>query len=239
MRSTLTKTATQPFGSIAVVQRLLCLGYLSASCLLCAAFVLSICADDLEAQSRRKNRKMHRRGKIQQRSLTSAFDLLNNNEALEFSFDGQVDEIITTSADTTLYDPLTIEHLKRLKEQAQPFWNPDDIDPEKTRRVVEKALALQTTTSVSRLVKKSELQDTYRHLYRSFKRFKDTFRYSLQSGSNGLSISNRPEGQNLVEFNMEFNAKHGLDPQLRIGDAVRFRYDYVERRPLLEYGFNF
>ena len=54
-----------------------------------------------------------------------------------------------------------------------------------------------------------------------------------------LALTRKRVGRKLLELNMEFNVKRGLDPQIRIGDTLRFRYDYLYDRTMLELGFNF
>jgi len=150
-----------------------------------------------------------------------------------------VGDILSSTSDTNLYDPLTIQQLRLLKEDAQPSWDPDDIDPDKTRRVVEKAMAIELGRTLAWQIQRSELRDLYNDTSRALKRLQQRFRYSLQSDGNSLSVSRRKQGRKLLELNMEFNVKRGLDPQIRIGDSLRFRYDYLYDRTMLEYGFNF
>lgn len=150
-----------------------------------------------------------------------------------------LDRLIDSSTDTDLYDPMTISSLQRLKEDAQPEIHPDDLDPDRTRRVVEKAFAIQFGRSFSQLINRSELKPLYHQVQQSFKSVQDHFRYSLQSNSEGWTVSKRKVGKRLLELSLEFNVKQGVDPQLRIGESVRFRYDYIDQRPMLEYGFDF
>ncbi len=157
----------------------------------------------------------------------------------EFSLGSTVDDILQDTSDTNLYDPITIGQLRLLKEDAQPSWEPDDIDPYKTRRVVQKAFAIQFGRSISRQIMQSDLRETYRYSLQAYKRLQEVFRYSLQSDGESLAVSRLPKGRKLLELNMEFNVKQGFDPQIRIGDSLRFRYDYVYDRTLLEFGFNF
>jgi hypothetical protein len=58
-------------------------------------------------------------------------------------------------------------------------------------------------------------------------------------GSEGLTISKTSKGTSLLELDLQFNASKGVDPQIKIGEFMRFRYDYVDKRPMLEYGLNF
>ena len=54
----------------------------------------------------------------------------------EFSLGSTVDDILQDTSDTNLYGPLPGQ--QAAEEDAQPSWEPDDIDPYKTRRVVQK-----------------------------------------------------------------------------------------------------
>jgi hypothetical protein len=156
----------------------------------------------------------------------------------DFTLDSAFD-ILNDTTNTDLYDPITISTLRRLKEDAQPAWNPEDIDPDLTRRVVERAFAIQSGRNLSNLINRSELQTTYKSIKQGLKSVQDTFRYSVQNTGNGVEVSKQKQGRKILELNMEFNLKQGLDPQIKIGESVRFRYDYTSKRPVLEYGFRF
>jgi len=150
-----------------------------------------------------------------------------------------LDRMLSETSTSDIHDPLTISSLKRLKEQALPSWNPNDIDPERTRGVAERALAIQTGRTINELLMNSELRSTYQAVRRAFTDLQDTFRYSVQQGDKGFKVSQGPKKSKLIEFNLEVNPKEGLDPQLRIGEHTRFRYDLSSQAPMLEYGFNF
>lgn len=155
-----------------------------------------------------------------------------------FTVDSAFD-ILNDTASTDLYDPITISTLRRLKEDAQPAWDGDDIDPEKTRRVVERAFAIQSGRNLSSTIEKSELKPLYQDIKDGLKEVQDTFRYSVQSNGDSLAVSRKKKGEKLLELNVELSLKQGLDPQFKLGENVRFRYDYSNQRPLLEYGFKF
>lgn len=148
-------------------------------------------------------------------------------------------DILNDTASTDLYDPLTIQTLKRLKEDARPAWDGDDEDVDKTRRVVERALAIQSGRNISSTLEQSELRSTYRAIKQGLKNFQNNFRYSLQTTGKSMEVSKEKKGKKLLELNVELNLKQGLDPQLKMGEHLRFRYDYTSQRPLLEYGFRF
>ena len=69
---------------------------------------------------------------------------LDSFDSGEYDWDlsAELGEILTATADTDLYDPITIANLRILRDKAQPYWSEDDIDPERTRRVVRKALTV-------------------------------------------------------------------------------------------------
>lgn len=159
--------------------------------------------------------------------------------AYEFNLGSTLDKILEGTADTDPYDAVTISNLRRLKEDAQPENYPDDLDPYRTRRIVEKALAIQSGNSISRLIQQSELRPLYRAIKQEFFKIREHLKFSLQSGSDGLIVSRKPRGQKLLELNLELNLKQGMDPQIRIGESFKFRYDYVDKVPVLEYGFAF
>jgi hypothetical protein len=147
-----------------------------------------------------------------------------------------VDRLIDFSTDTDLYDPLTIQRLRAMQEEAQPRTNPTDIDPYLTRRVAERALAIQSGRTIGSVLEKSELRSTFREIKSTMSSIQSWFRYSIQDRGNGLTISKRAKGKKLVELNVDLNLKEGLTPHLRIGDSVRFRMDDSYKTPMLEYG---
>jgi hypothetical protein len=157
----------------------------------------------------------------------------------EFSLNQELDTLLEHSADTDLYDPLTIARLRELQEDAEPPWKPDDVDPYKTRRVVEKAFAIQSARTISRVLQKSELAPAYRAFLRGVKSVQDFCRYSVQDTGEDITVAKETRGDKLLEFNMQFNLKQGVDPQIRVGDSFRLRWDYSASRTLFEYSLDF
>ena len=167
---------------------------------------------------------------------------LDSFDSGEYDWDlsAELGEILTATADTDLYDPITIANLRILRDKAQPYWSEDDIDPERTRRVVRKALAIQSAHVLVPVIKESDLGDVFLQIKRGFKRLSDLFRYSLQDEPGAaVSLSRENKGRKLLELDLKFSLKKGVDPQIRINDEVRFRYDFSEQATFLEYGFDF
>lgn len=156
-----------------------------------------------------------------------------------YGFDSTLDDLIDHSSTNSNYDSHTLWVLESLTDITQPFWDPYDVDYSRNHRAVAKALTVQGGTAASNLIKGSELKPTFMEIKRGFDEIKNFFKYSVQNSGNGLVVSKNSQGRKLLELNMEFNLSQGLDPQLHIGDNVRFRYDIVNSRPLLEYGMNF
>lgn len=202
-----------PFKSIFLICSLLC-------------FFIS----DLEAQ-RAQRRRIGKRFS----TTVSSIDI----STYDFSVGDEFDRILTTSSDTDLYDPLTIANLRKLKEDAVPPWDPLDIDPERTRKVVEKAFAIQSARSLIKLINQSEIKPVYALFKNTVKNFSDLFRYSVQDRGDELTVSKSKQGDKLIELNLEFNLKQGVDPQINVGDSFRLRYDYTTKRSLFEYGVDF
>ncbi len=167
-------------------------------------------------------------------------DLSESDSIYAFDLDSSLDSLFETSTDTNLYDPLTIRTLKRLKDQSFPYWSGDsEPDPERTRRIVEKAFTLETVRKISKTLQDSELKEFYHAVKQGLSDLKDTFRFSLQRNGSQLFVSRKKHGQKLLELNVQFSASKGIDPQLTFGEHLRFRYDYVKSRPMLEVGFDF
>ncbi|MCB0332555.1 MAG: hypothetical protein KDD55_03585 [Bdellovibrionales bacterium] len=167
-------------------------------------------------------------------------DLSDSNNVYSFDLNSSLDSLLITGSDTNLYDPLTIKTLTRLKEQSFPYWSGDsEPDPGRTRRIVEKAFTLESFRNLSQTIQKSELKDFYFALKQGLNTIRETFRFSLQRSGSEVFVSRQTKGEKLLELNVEFNASKGIDPQLAFGDHLRFRYDYIRQRPMLEVGFDF
>ena len=156
-----------------------------------------------------------------------------------FDFSETFDRAFSGTSTGDIYDPLTMSMLRRMADDAQPPDNPRDVDPTKSRQLVERVFAIQSSRNLAALLNRSELRPFYNEVRSTFKAFQDRFRYSVQDSSDGLTVSRKKNGRRLLELNLEINPKQGLDPQIRMGEHTRFRYDFLEQRPMLEYGFNF
>ncbi|MGI6525747.1 MAG: hypothetical protein ACOX2O_10750 [Bdellovibrionota bacterium] len=154
-----------------------------------------------------------------------------------FRLTASIDDLLVDSDDK--YDPITINQLRMLKEEAQPSWHPDDVDPYQLRRVAQKALTIEVGRAFSKRINGSELRPTYRAALRTYHSIQERFRYSIQDNGDAITFSRKNKGKKLLELNLDLNLKRGLDPQILIGDFMRFRYDYVYKRAMLEYGFDF
>ncbi len=162
----------------------------------------------------------------------------SSNGSLQSSYNLNTtfDELID---DSNTYDPRTLWIMKSLTDITQPFWDPMDVDFKRNDRAVEKAFTMQSGRHLSMLVKGSELKSTFEYLKRSMQDVKSYFNYSIQSDGDKTYVSKDKKGKKLLELSMEFNISQGLDPNIKLGQHLRFRYDYVNKRPLLEFGANF
>ena len=157
----------------------------------------------------------------------------------EASLSLSMDRIISDSTNTHLYDPITLDNLTRMRDQAAPQVNDDDMNVSETQRVVEKALAIQSGKSAIDLFNKGDLRETYQAIRSSFRSIQDALRYSVQTSGSGYTVSRKGGGEKLLELNVEFNASHLLDPTVKIGKRFRVRYDREEKAPLLEFRVTF
>ena len=171
--------------------------------------------------------------------LTTRSLNVQESQLYDFSISREIDKIVSNTVDTDLFDPYTLAELRAMKEISQPRVNSDDIDPEKTRFVVEKALAIQTANSIIPVIQRSDLRDGFYMVRDSMQQITDLFRYSLQHNGDNFSVSRHSKGKKLMELDLHISPKQGFDPQLRIGESVRFRYDWLAHRTMLEYGINF
>lgn len=182
----------------------------------------------LAAEAQRPKRQ------VPKRSLLTN-EVLAEQDVYQFELGQGVNSIIRDSVQTNLYDPITIANLRRMKEEAGAQVNQDDIDPDLTRRVGEKALAIQSGRTLLNTIRNSDLRETYEAVKQSFESVRNSIRYSVQKEGGSYTVSKKRRGARLLELDVEFSPRRVLEPHLRIGDAVRFRYDYEERAPVLEY----
>jgi hypothetical protein len=159
-------------------------------------------------------------------------------DPFRFDLDSAV-EVLSDSTEIDLYDPLTLATLKRLKADATPPYDPYDIDPVRTRHVVEKALAIQAGKTMANLLRTSDLRDFHRLVLKNLDFLQGLLTFSVSRGHDGLNAGHTPDGESLFAFNLRMSVRDGFDPQIRLSDSLRFRYDLGERQTLLEYGIGF
>lgn len=196
--------------------------------------VISFIAAEAQAQSRPRPRP---RRPAPKSIKTAVVD--DQSAAYDFRLGSTLDELMLAGTDTRIYDEVAISGLERMKEIAQPDSDPQDIDPIKTRHLAERALAIEVGRRIFSLIRGSELKGEYNSVRRGLASFQDFFRYSVQDVDGGIDVSKKTSGKKLIELNLELNTRQGLDPQLSFGENLRFRYDYFEQRPLLEYQSDF
>lgn len=174
----------------------------------------------------------------QAKSLRTAA-ISETSRTYDFNLGSTFDKILSETASTDLYDSFTVMTLKRMQAEAQPAWDPAGIDPDLTRQVAERAFSIQAGRTIVATLKKSDLRETYRDVISCFTTIQEALRLTLKDTGSSWSMSKKAPGKKLIEFKVEFNMRHGLDPQLNMGETMRFRYDTASRGPLLEYGFAF
>ncbi|MCB0319888.1 MAG: hypothetical protein KDD60_03120 [Bdellovibrionales bacterium] len=148
------------------------------------------------------------------------------------------------------YEQFTLGTLYRLKDQAQPTWDPENIDPIESRRLVKKALAIQGIGTFSQMLRQSELQPEFDSLRRTIKTVRETIRFSLNDSPSGLSVDRgRPKrsssqegldlGSPVAEFRLDLSPKSGFDPQIIFTESLRLRYNLLRDISMLEYNIQF
>ena len=172
------------------------------------------------------------------KALKSDFDSFSNF-SYSINASSSLSDLVGDGSGSGGYSPFSLAQLRLLKEVAQPSYNPNDYDPDLTGRVVSKMFAIQSGRAVSDAIQRSELQQTYRAALRGIKTVQERFRYSVQHTGRSVAVSRRNLGRKLVELNVDFNLRQGVDPQIRFGDHIRLRYDWVNNRSMLEYGVEF
>jgi hypothetical protein len=184
--------------------------------------------DDADAQ-------IKRRAVAEKRVVREFSDIFNP----AFDLRAELDTLVVNPTDIYLYDRLEIAELRRLKDIAAPRSDLEEPEYAELRRVTERALSMQTARSVVRLLQSSDVRYEYEAFQRGLKRLNDSFRYSVQNNGERLVFSKANKGRKLVEFKLEFNLRHGAEPNMTIGDNFRLRYDMQHRGPVAEYAFNF
>ncbi len=176
---------------------------------------------------------------INKRGLSSSSGGSGSYSNSATGFDTTFSSMMTDGSNNKAFDPLVIKQLRLLQEDAAPRWDPDDYDEEIRERASQKGFVIETVRNLDAVVKNSELKFFYSGLKRDFKAIRNYFAYSLQTDGEEYSVSRERQGKKLLELNMEFNLKQGIDPQIRIGESYRIRYDYTYRSTMLEYVLDF
>lgn len=149
-------------------------------------------------------------------------------------------DLVSGVKDFDTYDARTMQILRNLHADSRPFWEGDhDNEVHRERRATERAFAIQSGRQLSTILNTSELKPIYNDVRSTLSRLQDVVRYSVQSDGSGISVSKKKKGRPLLELNLNFNLKQGLDPQIKMGENLYFRYDWLEGTPLLEYGVRF
>ena len=174
---------------------------------------------------------------INKRGLSSSDS--SRTGGYEQSFSTTLGTLIREKGGRNEYHPLTIKELKNLRENVEPFWSKEEADPERVDRATQKAFAIQGAHHFSYLIKTSDLRFVYRDIQDSMRSIKDFFKYSVQTDGDSMSLSREEKGEKILELDLEFNLKQGVDPQIRIGQHMRFRYDYTYDGTFLEYAVDF
>ena len=151
--------------------------------------------------------------------------------------DSNLDRLLEPSGKA--FDPLSLMTLRRMQAEAGPAWDPAGVDPDLSRDAAEKAFALQAGHSLSTTLRSSDLRQTYKDVVSTLFDIQSLLRASLTDTGGSYAITKRHSGKKLVELGFEFSFRRIIEPQLRIGGALRLRYDHRAQRPLVEYSFSF
>lgn len=138
-----------------------------------------------------------------------------------------------------IYEPEYLHRLQRYKDKAQPFWDPQDIDPDAAKYAVSRAFLVQFATQFYSLLKKSEFGREVKRMRKKFRELRNTARVSVQSDGQNTFLSQKKEGEKLFEFKLYLDPKSIIEPQLVITDKLRVRQDLSENATMLEYHIDF
>jgi hypothetical protein len=115
-----------------------------------------------------------------------------------------------------------------------------DLDESKTRSFTQKLIFFQVADSVTNFVKGSKLEEVYKEFVDKLKAASDATTVQVgQTGSGDLKLVRNHSSGQLIEFKLHASMKNGIEPQLKLTDAVRFRYDVLDNDALLEYRVDF
>ncbi|MEZ4754853.1 MAG: hypothetical protein R3A13_11200 [Bdellovibrionota bacterium] len=122
----------------------------------CYFIIFSILFSEFWAQSAEAER---RRPPLRtKRAVRDLSDFNDDSNSLNFSSTFQR-IIISPAVDFDIYDPITIENFKRLRDTSKPIWNEDNYDAEDMQRASQKALTMQAGRVLSETLNRSELQN--------------------------------------------------------------------------------
>lgn len=160
-----------------------------------------------------------------------------------YSIRDSFQSIISEATNTNLYDSLSISQLQFEKERAQPRNSPEDLDPEKSRSLVEKAFGYQLTKATLPILRNSQIRQSYRLVEETYFDLRSLLSLGLATDGQDLSFNHsaakKPNNYEIFKFNLTMSPQNGLEPQLNLGEDFRLRYDLNEQAAHFECQFNF
>ncbi len=181
---------------------------------------------------------VHAQSQVKQSALRSLRGASAPSSSEDFNSIRSTFDRILKETDSA-YDGFTLATLRRMQSEANPQWDPAGINPELSRHMAERVFSIQAGHDMAKALRSSELKDTYRDVVSSLLGLQDALRFTVRSTGSSIRFDRRARGKKLFELGVEFNFRQVVDPQLRIGHRMRFRYDYAAKRPILEYAFSF
>ncbi|RIL08336.1 MAG: hypothetical protein DCC75_09190 [Proteobacteria bacterium] len=192
-----------------------------------------LCAEFCSAQPAASPKRVKRR--LTPHNTIEALDPKGSLPTLEFG----INEVVSSYERDVLDRTISNSYLNKLYEESLPSELDRDFDYEKNRHLANRVLAIKSAESLSSLMKRSDLAPLYRSIKQGLGKVRDQLRFSLQDDGDDWIVSSNKRGKKLFEFGLELDARTGFEPQMRVGENIRFRYDYLERRSLVEYGISF
>lgn len=179
------------------------------------------------------------RRRIQKKITIRNIGSQDSQQVGSYGFSSQLTDFLSASTESDFYDTRTLYQLRMLKDEAQPWWDQYDLDPDKTRNVVQRAFAIRSAQSLVPVIKHSDLKESFRAIKAGISDFTNYFRYSVQDQGGSYTISKSHQGDKLAELSLELDFRRGFDPEIHLGENMRLRYDWAKAVSLLEWEINF
>jgi hypothetical protein len=128
------------------------------------------------------------------------------------------------------------------RDEQNPIDGNELVSEQEIGALAQTLFVYQGSKTLGQMIKDSQLEPLYRRMEAKLKRLASYTSLQLvraDHGQVGLERGTKTNGNKLVEFKLQPNARNGIEPRLRFKDHVVLRFDPLHRDMLLEYQSNF